>query len=73
MVDYAHDVIATIEREIKALGLFHQFKYLGDSGEGQNPLATLGDGKSIHRLREIQRKHDPRGFFKRYLAHAVPL
>ena len=73
MVNFAHDVIATIERENKALGLHLPFKYLGDSAEGQNPLATYGDGKSVHRLRKIQKKYDPKGFFKKYLSHAVPL
>lgn len=73
MVEFAQEAIATIERETKALGLHLPFKYLGDAAEGQNPIATYGDGKSVARLRNIQRKYDPNGFFKRYLAHAVPL
>lgn len=73
MTDFAHNVTSAIERETKALGVHLPFKYLGDSGEGQNPFSTYGGGKSQAKLQRIQKHYDPKAFFKTFLGHGFPL
>ncbi|KAK1772874.1 cytochrome P450 [Phialemonium atrogriseum] len=73
MFAFARNATAEIERQTKELGLYHPFIYLNDAGPGQKPFAAYGSGKSLPKLLSLQKKYDPKGFFKNYLAHGFAL
>ena len=62
-----------IREQTKALGLFNEFTYLGDSAQGQSPFASYANGRNLPKLNAIQDKYDPDGFLKYYLHRGFPL
>lgn len=73
MFAFSRNVTAEIERQTQELGLHLPFIYLNDAGPGQKPFPTYGGGKSLPKLLQIQKKYDPKGFYKKYLAHGFSL
>jgi hypothetical protein len=63
----------TIQRETEKLGLYNPFVYINDAARTQKPFETLGHGKSLPRLKHIQQKYDPDGFWRNKLQHGFAL
>jgi hypothetical protein len=64
---------AEIKKQTAALNLDVDFIYLNDAGASQKPFTTYGNGKSLPKLQALQKKYDPQGFYKNYLAHGFAL
>ncbi|KAI4213892.1 MAG: hypothetical protein LQ351_003587 [Letrouitia transgressa] len=62
---YTDRVLASIERQTKAKGLYYPWLFLNDAGVTQDPISTYGYGKSLPRLKAVSRKYDPSGFFQK--------
>lgn len=68
---FCEDVTAEIKSQTGELGLFVDFIYLNDAGATQKPFPTYGN--NLPRLQSIQEKYDPKGFYRKYLAHGFAL
>ncbi|KAJ2979375.1 hypothetical protein NUW58_g7218 [Xylaria curta] len=62
-----------IREHTKALGLYKEFIYLGDSAQGQLPLGSYANGAVVPKLEMIREKYDPECFLKQYLHRGFPL
>lgn len=63
----------TIQRETQRLGLYNPFVYINDAAGTQKPFEALGHGKSLPKLKYIQKKYDPDGFLRNNLQHGFAL
>ncbi|KAL8962112.1 MAG: hypothetical protein Q9193_001432, partial [Seirophora villosa] len=57
-------VLASIEQQAKARGIYYPWLFLNDAGITQDPISTYGYGASLPRLRAVSRKYDPKGIFQ---------
>ncbi|KAL9072099.1 MAG: hypothetical protein Q9157_005225 [Trypethelium eluteriae] len=73
ITQFCEDATAEIKKQTAALGLDIDFIYLNDAGKTQKPFETYGNGTSLPKLQAIQKKYDPEGFYKNYLAHGFAL
>ncbi|KAJ8120935.1 hypothetical protein O1611_g10233 [Lasiodiplodia mahajangana] len=62
-----------IEAKTRKLGLFNPYIYLNDAAKGQKPFENYAGGTHLPRLRNIQAKYDPDGYFRDYLQHGFDL
>lgn len=63
MIAGTKSLIASIEKEAKAEGLYHDYKYLNYAASFQNPIASYGP-KAVTKLKAVSRKYDPHGLFQ---------
>jgi FAD/FMN-containing dehydrogenase len=71
--DFAAKAGSIIKKKTRSLGLDREFIYLNDAAPGQKPFETFGGGKSLPRLKKIQKKYDPSGFLENKLNHGFAL
>ncbi|KAK8008214.1 oxidoreductase [Apiospora marii] len=57
-------LMSAIEEEARRQGVFDPWVYLGYATPWQDPIASYGE-ESLKRLREVQRRVDPHGMFRR--------
>jgi hypothetical protein len=65
MESFLKTVIANIEKETKANGIYYPWIWLNDAGLDQNPLPLYGYGASWPKMKAISRKYDPTQVFQR--------
>ena len=58
----SEETIQTIEREAKAMGVYHPYKYANYASKGQEVLEGYG-AERVQMLREVAKKYDPSGVF----------
>ncbi|KAI0483444.1 hypothetical protein F4859DRAFT_528850 [Xylaria cf. heliscus] len=73
MYSYSKNAADRFVAKAKALGVFHDFIYLNDAAGGQNPYATYGKGKSLPRMRKVQKAYDPEGVIKNLMTSGFKL
>ena len=62
----ASDFIARLDKASKAAGLYYPFRYMNDAMRGQEIFKLYGGGKSLPKLRSIQKKYDQDGILTKY-------
>jgi len=62
----ASDFIARLDKASKAAGLYYPFRYMNDAMRGQEIFKLYGGGKSLPKLRSIQKNYDHDGILARY-------
>ncbi len=56
-------LIEDIDRNTKAAGLFHRFKYLNYAASFQDPISSYGPVSKVQ-LQAVSKEYDPKGFFQ---------
>jgi hypothetical protein len=67
VLDFSRVSAQQIRKQTKALGLFNEFTYLGDSAQGQFPFSSYANRSNLPKLNAIHDKYDLDGFLKQYL------
>jgi len=56
--DFAEHFLTEVTKELKAKGLFAEYIYMNDAGEGQKVFESYGK-KNLKKLKAIRKKYDP--------------
>lgn len=63
MIAAAKNLLASIEKEAKAEGFYHDYKYLNYAASFQDPIRSYGP-TAVRNLKRASRKYDPYGLFQ---------
>lgn len=64
MIAFSESAAADLRQRAAGLGLDYPFIYVNDAAAGQDPFPLYGRGRSLRRMRAIQRKYDREGVFQ---------
>ncbi|KAF4556518.1 FAD-binding domain-containing protein 57 [Elsinoe fawcettii] len=62
----ANGFIDRLDKAAKTKGLSYPFRYMNDAVRGEQIYQGYGGGKSLPRLKKIQKQYDPKGVLDRY-------
>lgn len=65
MESFLKTVIANIETETKANGIYYPWIWLNDAGLAQDPFPLYGYGSSLPKMKAISKKYDPSQVFQK--------
>lgn len=73
MIAWGRGIVANLTEKAKAAGLYYPFIYMNDAAAGEKPFPLYGKGKSLPRLKAIQRKYDPQNVLRNLEASGFKL
>lgn len=73
MIGFSEAVAASMTEKAQSMGLYYPFIYVNDAAAGQNPYPLYGKGRSLPRMRAIQRRYDRDRVFRNLVSSGFKL